>query len=160
MTFEEWWVCTKCTWKGRYSETDYVMYSGIGWQHCPSCNSIVIPSGGSTASQPEMIKCKCGGQLVLTKNRGTSWSSNMEGKACCPESWVVPGYVFCQICKTMFHTSILGKFRLVLQFPYYEHLTEEKCGQCRSFLGDNNKCLAGWTFRMRDKEACYDFGPK
>ena len=46
---KEWWVCTKCTWKGRYSETDYVMYSGIGWQHCPSCNSIVIPSGGSTA---------------------------------------------------------------------------------------------------------------
>ena len=44
-----WWVCTKCLWEGVYSLTKGVMYRGIDWQHCPSCNSIVIPLLGKDA---------------------------------------------------------------------------------------------------------------
>jgi hypothetical protein len=43
------WVCTKCLWEGVYSLTKGVMYRGIDWQHCPSCNSIVIPLLGKDA---------------------------------------------------------------------------------------------------------------
>ena len=45
---DNWWICTKCTWKGHYSLTIGVMYHGVDWQHCPSCNSIAIPLKGNT----------------------------------------------------------------------------------------------------------------
>jgi len=108
-----------------------------------------------------MDKCKCGGQLVLTKNQGTSWGSNMEGNACCPEHWTAPGYVYCQTCKAVFHKSILGKFRLISKFPGYELMTgEEKCGNCWAFNGDNNRCDEGRSFRMYNNEACFLYQKK
>ncbi len=44
------WMCTKCYWKGNYSSTVGVIYHGVDWQHCPSCNSVAIPTVGSTKS--------------------------------------------------------------------------------------------------------------
>jgi hypothetical protein len=42
------WICTKCSWKGRYSECEHVTYKGINWEHCPSCHdAIAIPVIGS-----------------------------------------------------------------------------------------------------------------
>lgn len=38
------WICTKCNWTGNYSQTLPVMYHGIDWQNCPSCNSVAIPN--------------------------------------------------------------------------------------------------------------------
>lgn len=42
------WICTRCNWTGTYSTTVGVMYWGIDWQNCPSCNSTAIPIIGST----------------------------------------------------------------------------------------------------------------
>ena len=45
----DWWICTKCSWKGDYQLTKGVMYKGVDWQHCPSCDSIAIPLLGRNA---------------------------------------------------------------------------------------------------------------
>lgn len=44
------WMCTKCNWNGSYSLTRGVMYHGVDWQHCPSCDGVAIPAVGSTKS--------------------------------------------------------------------------------------------------------------
>ena len=58
------WMCTKCMWQGVYSETKPVMYRGIDWQHCPSCNSVAIPLLGSFCLTPAALgtkgRCNCG----------------------------------------------------------------------------------------------------
>lgn len=40
------WVCTNCSWYGRYSETNMNIYKGVLWRCCPTCKSICIPSTG------------------------------------------------------------------------------------------------------------------
>ena len=40
------WTCTKCAWNGKINKTIPVMYKGIDWRHCPSCQNIVIPTSG------------------------------------------------------------------------------------------------------------------
>lgn len=39
------WICTKCAWQGSEEETDPVMYRGVDWQNCPSCQAVAIPAG-------------------------------------------------------------------------------------------------------------------
>lgn len=46
------WACTRCLWKGLYADTRPVMYRGVDWQRCPSCQTIAIPQNGVSALQP------------------------------------------------------------------------------------------------------------
>lgn len=52
LTYQTEWICTSCVWKGFYKETIPVMYHGIDWQNCPSCNAVAIPV-------PKEITCGC-----------------------------------------------------------------------------------------------------
>ncbi|MCP4650414.1 MAG: hypothetical protein GY853_10095 [PVC group bacterium] len=37
------WHCTECEWQGTYKQTKTVMYHGIDWQDCPSCDAPCLP---------------------------------------------------------------------------------------------------------------------
>lgn len=67
---DDWWICTKCSWKGVYHLTKGVIYRGIDWQHCPSCNSIAIPLLGKDA----VLTSKCSGQEKV----GDIWTNEDE----------------------------------------------------------------------------------
>jgi len=41
------WACTLCSWVGDRKDCSHVMFRGVNWERCPSCNSIVIPKYGS-----------------------------------------------------------------------------------------------------------------
>lgn len=81
------WICTKCNRKSKYVELHHVMYRGIDWEHCPNCESIAIPTIGSTTSQP-------------------AFETDAEGCVHCDSGEEIPSaFNFCPYCGVRFRTA-------------------------------------------------------
>ena len=106
------------------------------------------------------IKCKCGGVLVLSMQRGTSYGSDASGRACCGRDWESPEYLFCDECKVMYHISILeNKFFTTAFYPFWQALTKaDVCKKCTGFEGEENECRGRYHTKS-SMSGCTKFYP-
>ena len=85
----------------------------------------------------------CHGTIII--------STNVHTHGC--GGYFVLNEVFCEICKTLFHRSILGDFVLIKEKPFWRRRTTETCKTCAGFAyGDH--CAFRGPVAHRERKAC------